>query len=311
MPVELVHARHTDGHTLDDTEDRIVGIIVEHLDIGVGVDRPVGEAAADGRRDRAGGDLKALRRAVDDRVLPAGVAECDLRVEREADTRRVGEDESRVAAQQHADLLDAGHARAPLLRQRLRGQSLGSVPVEVGRRDDELILARKVPVNRALGQTGVLRDVADGCLFNAVFHKTRQCRLRYECDILFPHLLHRHGRASCLLCLSDGLTLLLYLFFAGISTESCSFFNEFVIQKTPVWSKNHTGVQHVKNNAGVLGASRVSHGVIAGELLVGVRAGVSVAEEEKVRGHAQRHERVGDDDDGDVSGGAVCVCPAP
>ena len=59
----------------------------------------------------------------------------------------------------------------------------------------------------------------------------------------------------------------------------------------------------VKNNAGVLGASRVSHGVIAGELLVGVRAGVRVAEEEEIRGHAQRHERVGKDDDGGVAGG--------
>ena len=96
--------------------------------------------------------------------------------------------------------------------------------------------------------------------------------------------------------------MLLYLFFAGISTESCSIFNEFVIQKTPVWSKNHTGVQLVKNNAEVLGASRVSHGVIAGELLVGVRAGVLVAEEGEVRRHAQRHERVGKDDDGDVAG---------
>ena len=79
VPVELVHTRHADGHTLDDAEDRVVGVIVEHFDIGVGVDRPVGEAAADGRCDRAGGDLIALRRAVDDRVLPAGVAQRDLR----------------------------------------------------------------------------------------------------------------------------------------------------------------------------------------------------------------------------------------
>ena len=57
-----------------------------------------------------------------------------------------------------------------------------------------------------------------------------------------------------------------------------------------------------QKNAGVLGASRVSHGVIAGELLVGVRAGVSVAEEGKIRHHAQRHERVGKDDDGGVAG---------
>ena len=203
MPVQLVHARHADGHPLDDAEDRIVRIIIECFHIGLGIDRPVGEPAADGRGDRPGGDLKALRRAVDDRVLPAGVAQRDLRIQREADARGVGEDQPRVAAQQHADLLDAGHAPAPLLCQRLRGQLLGPVPVEVGRRDDELILARKVPVDRALGQAGVLRDVADGRLFDAVFNKTRQRRLRYECDILFPHLLHRHGRASCQLCLSD------------------------------------------------------------------------------------------------------------
>ena len=237
-----MHARHTDRHPLDDAEDRIVCIIIECFHIGHGVDRPVGKPAADGRSDRTGGDLKALRRAVDNRVLFACVAQRDFRVEREADAGRVGEDQPRVAAQQHADLLDAGHA-GPLLRcERLRRLRLGPVPIEKGRRDDELILARKVPVDRALGQPRAVRNVTDGRLVDAVFNKTRQCRLRYECDILFPHLLHRHGRASCQLCLSDGLTLLLYLFFAGISTESCSFFNEFVIQKTPVRSKNRTGV---------------------------------------------------------------------
>lgn len=46
----------------------------------------------------------------------------------------------------------------------------------------------------------------------------------------------------------------------------------------------------------------MSHGVIAGELLVGVCAGVRVAEEEEIRHHAQRHERVGKDDDSDVPG---------
>jgi hypothetical protein len=64
--------------------------------------------------------------------------------------------------------------------------------------------------------------------------------------------------------LSDGLTLLLYLFFAGISTESCSIFNEFVIQKTPARSKNRTGVW------------TMLHRVVAGELLVGVRAGMTI-----------------------------------
>ena len=47
----------------------------------------------------------------------------------------------------------------------------------------------------------------------------------------------------------------------------------------------------------------MSHGVIAGELLVGVRAGVRVAEEGKIRHHAQHHERIGKDDDGGVAGG--------
>ena len=44
------------------------------------------------------------------------------------------------------------------------------------------------------------------------------------------------------------------------------------------------------------------HRVVAGELFVGVRAGVSIAEEGEVRHHAQRHERVGKDDDGGVAG---------
>ena len=88
VPVQLVHARHADGHPLDDAEDRIVRIIIECFHIGLGIDRPVGEPAADGRGDRPGGDLKALRRAVDDRVLPAGVAQRDLRIQREADAPR-------------------------------------------------------------------------------------------------------------------------------------------------------------------------------------------------------------------------------
>ena len=44
------------------------------------------------------------------------------------------------------------------------------------------------------------------------------------------------------------------------------------------------------------------HRVVAGKLFVGVRAGVSIAEEGEVRHHAQRHERVGKDDDGGVAG---------
>ena len=47
VPVELMHARHADGHPLDDAEDRIICIIIECFHIGLGVDRPVGEGYCD------------------------------------------------------------------------------------------------------------------------------------------------------------------------------------------------------------------------------------------------------------------------